>query len=229
MTHEARATGWVLVGLLLGGGGAFLVAQQATVTSTYPTLPQNVAQWGSTSVTAGVALSDAVGNPTAPLMGATNLVWDTTQWARHKGAAIATMPVASTLTTRNIVGAALTEKSSRWSVVHQPAAGTQAVASIAAEGSVRHVIDCIGFSASSTTAPSLTALTVVLRDGATGAGTIIWSHTIAISNATGQNVPPFSTCGLNLVGTTNTAATLEWSAGLANLVQSANVSGFNLQ
>jgi hypothetical protein len=157
------------------------------------------------------------------------MLWDTTQWVRGKGTALATYPVASTLTTRNIVGATVVEHSSRWSVVHNPAASSQATASIAAEGSVRHVADCISFSAGSTTAPALTALTVNLRDGATGAGTIIWTHEVIVSAATGQNVLPFSTCGLNLPGTTNTAMTFEWSALLTNLIESVSISGYNLQ
>jgi hypothetical protein len=206
-----------------------LHAQQATVTSTYPTMPQNIAQWSGTSVTAAAALSDTNGNPTAPLVGADGMLWDTTQWNRHKGTALATFPTAVTLTSRNIVGAGLVEKSSRWSVVSNPAVSNQATASIAAEGGVRHVADCVAFSAASTTAPSLTALTVNLRDGATGAGTVIWSYQLAAANATGQNVTPFSTCGLNLVGTTNTALTLEFSALLTNLVESVSLSGYNVQ
>ncbi len=204
-------------------------AQQATVTLSVPTLPQNVAQWSGTSVTTAAALSDTSGNPTAPLIGSAEMLWDTAQWARHKGTALASFPTSQTLTSRNLIGGAIAERSSRWSVIHNPAAGTQATASIAAEGSVRHIIDCISFSAGSVVAPALTALTVNVRDGATGAGTIIWTHEVVISNATGQNAVPFSTCGLNLPATTNTALTGEWSAGLANLTQAVNISGWNVQ
>src|SRR5881394_1267777 len=200
----------IAIGISLGGFAA-LVAQQATVTSTYPTMPQNVAQWSGTTVTAAAALSD------------------TTQWVRRKGTALATFPTAVTLTSRNAVGAAVMVHSSRWSVVSAPAVSNQATASIAAEGSVRHVVDCVAFSAASTTAPALTALTINIRDGATGAGTVIWSYALAAANATGQNVPPYSICGLNLVGTTNTAMTAEFSILLANLVESISISGWNVQ
>ena len=216
------------VGLVLGFV-ASLASQQATVPVTVPTLPGNTTQWGTSSVTAATSLSDALGNPTSPLMGANGLLWDTAGWVRHKAAALATFPLATTLTGRNIVGAAVTERSARWSVVSNPAAGSQASASIANEGSVRHVADCLAFSAGSTSAPSLTALTVNLRDGATGAGTILWTHEVVVTAATGQNIAPFATCGLNLVGTTNTAMTLEFSASLANLVEAASLSGFNVQ
>jgi hypothetical protein len=227
-----RQSGLYVLLLMLGislGSAVAIFGQQATVTSTYPTMPQNVAQWSGTTVTAAAALSDTSGNPTAPQIGADGMVWDTTQWVRRKGTALATFPTAVTLTSRNAVGAAVMEHSSRWSVIHNPAASSQATASIAAEGSVRHIADCISFSAGSTTAPALTALTVNLRDGATGAGTIIWTHEVVISNATGQNVLPYSQCGLNLPGTTNTALTLEFSALLTNLIESVSLSGFNLQ
>jgi hypothetical protein len=133
-----------------------------------------------------------------------------------RAATLSTMTPATTTTARNAIGAQLSEKGSRWSVISNPAAGSQATASIAAEASVRHVVDCIAFSAASTTAPVLTALTVNVRDGATGAGTIIWTNQVVIPAGTGQNVAPMNFCGLNLVGTTNTAMTLEFSASLAN-------------
>jgi hypothetical protein len=67
-----------------------------------------------------------------------------------------------------------------------------------------------------------------VRDGATGAGTVIWTYQTAISAVTGQNVAPFSVCGLNLVGTTNTAMTLEFQALLTNLIESVSISGYNV-
>jgi len=109
-----------------------------------------------------------------------------------------------------------------------PAAGSQATAAAAAIANVRHVADCVNFSGGSTTAPALTALTVNLRDGASGAGTVIWSQQVVVSNATGQNVPPFGVCGLNLPGTANTAMTLEFSAALANLVESVALTYYDV-
>ncbi len=137
---------------------------------------------------------------------------------------------ASNLTAGLNSGALLTEKGPRWQVISNPAAGAQATAAKAAGGGVvRHVADCVSFSAGSTAAPALTALTVNLRDGASGAGTVIWSEQVVISASTGQNVAPFSVCGLNLIGSTNTAMTLEFSASLANLIESVSVSGYDVQ
>jgi hypothetical protein len=191
-------------------------------------LHQDVAQWGATSVSGAQALSDTLGNPTAPLLGASGLLWDTSQWVRHKSTALTTFPASTTLTARNVVGAGLAEKSARWTVISNPAASSQATASIAAEASVRHVADCLSFSGAATTNPAATALTINLRDGATGAGTIIWTYQIAVTAATGTLVVPHSICGLNLVGTTNTAMTLEFSALLTNLIESVSISGYNV-
>lgn len=116
----------------------------------------------------------------------------------------------------------------RWSVTSNPAAGSQATASRAAAVGRRHVADCVSFSAASTTAPQLTALTVNLRDGATGAGTVLWTVQVVAPAVTGQNVAPFVFCGLDLPGSVNTAMTLEFSAALANLIQSVTLAGYDV-
>jgi hypothetical protein len=155
----------------------------------------------------------------------------TTGWDRQRSASLANQPPSTTLTARNSIGAALTEKGSRWTVIHNPAAGTQAVASIASEASVRHVVDCISFSGSAGGAVTAANVNVNLRDGATGAGTIIWTYQLSAPTAAAlgiQSISPFSFCGLNLVGTTATAMTLEFSAGVANLSEAVSMSGYNV-
>lgn len=223
-----EAIGVMILGAaLVTGLFVTLGAQQSTVT--VPILHTNISQWGAAAMPAAATLNDAISNPVAPLIGNAGLVYDGTTWARRKTVSLTNMVPATTTTVRSQVGAALTEKSARWSVIHNPAASSQATASIAAEAAVRHVADCVSFSAGSTTAPALTALTIVLRDGATGAGTIVWTHQVVISAATGQNVVPYGLCGLSLTGTTNTAMTLEFSALLTNLIESVSVSGYNVQ
>jgi hypothetical protein len=147
---------------------------------------------------------------------------------RLKVTSIVNNQVATT-TAQFETGVLQTDKGARWAGVSNPAAGSQATFSIAANAAQRHIADCVGFSAGSTTAPALTALTVNLRDGATGAGTIIHTWQIIIPALTGQNVLPFEFCGLALAGTTNTAMTLEFSASLANLIESVSLSGYNVQ
>lgn len=146
----------------------------------------------------------------------------------QRNASLANYTVATTLISRNAIGAQITERGSRWSVIHNPAAGSQATASIAAEALVRHVVDKVCFAAGSIAAPAATSLQVNIRDGATGAGSIIGVFEVAIPAAAGNNQPPFCTGELNLVGTTNTAMTAEFNAGLANLKESITIVGFNV-
>lgn len=113
-----------------------------------------------------------------------------------------------------------------FSVFSNPAAGSQATISQAAGGTgVRNVATAVCFSAGSTTAPVLTALTVNLRDGATGAGTIKATFQVIIPASTGQNVAPFCS-PVTVIGSANTAMTLEFSASLANLIESVSLQGY---
>lgn len=140
-------------------------------------------------------------------------------------------PVATTLTGRNTSGALTAEKTSRFTVVSAPAAASQGTASIAAEASVRHVADCVIWSADASAAVTAAAGTLVLRDGATGAGTIIAQWRIAHQVAAGagiQTIAPNSVCGLNLSGTTNTAMTAEFNAGVTGEEQAVTLTGFNV-
>lgn len=149
--------------------------------------------------------------------------FDGVTWQRLKTASVANMSSATSS------GARLSEKGARSSVLCNTA-GTQCSASVAAGGAgVRHVADCIGFSASTSAAVVATDLTIALRDGASGAGSIIWRYVVSATATTGDQVPPFTVCGLNLVGSDNTAMTLEWSAGLSNLRTGANLSYYDVQ
>lgn len=150
----------------------------------------------------------------------------------HRSATLSNYTVSSTLTARGALGAALVEKAARWSVVSFPASGSQASASIAAESGVRHVVDCVTWGADAGGAVTAAAGDLAIRDGATGAGTVIWRVAVAhaVAAAAGvQTIPPNTVCGLNLVGTTNTAMTAEFNAGVTGEVQSVSLSGFNVQ
>ena len=118
-------------------------------------------------------------------------------------------------------------KGGRWSVISTPAAGSQATATKAGAQAVRHVADCVSFSGGATAAPVATALQINLRDGATGAGTILWTVTVVAPATTGTTIPTYSVCGLNLVGTVSTAMTIEFSSLLANLSESVTLTGYD--
>lgn len=125
-------------------------------------------------------------------------------------------------------GAIISERGSRWSQTSTPAAGTQATASRAAgSASTRHVADCANYSAGAIAAPAATALQINLRDGATGAGTVLWSLTIVAPASAGQHVNGH-VCGLNLIGSLATAMTLEFSAALASESQSVTLTGYDV-
>lgn len=148
-----------------------------------------------------------------------------------RSATLSNFTVSSTLTSRNVAGAQLISFPSRWSVVSFPAASSQGTASIAAEAGVRHVADCVIWAADSSGAVTAAAGNLALRDGATGAGTIIMQIAVPHAVAAGAGIatiPANRVCGLNLVGTTNTAMTAEFNAGVTNEVQSVTLTGYNI-
>lgn len=112
-----------------------------------------------------------------------------------------------------------------WSVTNtSAAAGTATVSKAAGAAGVRHI--ATGFTASiAAGAAAQTPLTFVIRDGATGVGTIIWTGVLSApandSANVGQALP-------NLVGSAATAMTIEFTGGgAANTLQSVSLSGFD--
>ena len=93
------------------------------------------------------------------------------------------------------------------SVQHTPAAATAATIAAAADAGGRHVAKSVTVAVSAgATASGI--INFELRDGATGAGTIIWTCILsaAINGSESLSVP------MNVIGTKNTAMTLESSA-----------------
>jgi hypothetical protein len=92
-------------------------------------------------------------------------------------------------------------------VIHQPASATAAVASIAAGGaSVRHIATgCTVFVSTVAAQPDIV---VNLRDGATGAGTIVWTGRVSCAITSGNACSAVSG-PINILGTANTAMTCE--------------------
>lgn|ERR1017187_240153 len=112
-----------------------------------------------------------------------------------------------------------------FALVHTPVAATQATISQAAgAANVRNV--CTGISASLCTVGTAQAAVVQanLRDGATGAGTILWSQSFSFGTTTMIAV---NITGLCIYGTAATAMTLEFSAaGVAASFASVALTGF---
>lgn len=121
----------------------------------------------------------------------------------------------------------VTAPADRWTVNHAPAIGAQATASKAAGAAgVKHVATALSFVLSAKTAIAASTVTVNLRDGATGAGTVLWSWTFDLPAAT---VAPIHVdlADLQIVGSPATAMTLEFSALLANLLEAVNLAGYD--
>ena len=116
-----------------------------------------------------------------------------------------------------------------WSVTHAPAAANQATASRAAAGAtLRHICTAISITVvGNTAAPAAQVLTFNLRDGATGAGTILASWTVGVEAVAGKTVP-INLSGLAIPGSLNTAMTLEGSAAPgANTLESVTLAGYD--
>lgn len=116
-----------------------------------------------------------------------------------------------------------------WTAVHNPAANTQATVSKAAGAAGQlltqgeeHV--CTGISASIAGTAASSVVHVYLRDGASGAGTILWSAVmVCAANASDR----LDVDGLHIIGTAETAMTLEFDgAGGLNTTQSVALRGY---
>jgi hypothetical protein len=139
---------------------------------------------------------------------------------------------ATNLTAAFNIVPALTEKGARWQVNNSisSSGGTAATASKAANANGRHVADCISFSAQATNAPTPAQTDINLRNGTSGTGTILWTQTILIPGTAAQHILVGPLCGLNLIGSPNTAMTLEFSSGApANEFEAVDLSGYDVQ
>ena len=167
-----------------------------------------------------ITAADATANPTTlnPLQSFPELFNGTT-WDRARSASGAN----NTQTT--VLGAQQVTVLSTWSVLNTQAGAVQATASkTAGAGTIRHVATGITACLADTTAVT-TPLTANLRDGATGAGTIIrsWLFTLVAGTALCQNIT-----GLNMVGSANTAMTIEFAAaGSATSAATVTLTGYS--
>lgn len=111
-----------------------------------------------------------------------------------------------------------------WSVTHTPAVNTVATITRAAGGAgIRHVLRSFTATVIGLAAAAEAVLTVNIRDGASGAGTILKSFPLYAPPG-GQNGLAMS--DLNIVGSENTAMTIEFTAaGGANTYESVSMSG----
>jgi len=133
---------------------------------------------------------------------------------------------AAILAALSSAGALLTVRPGDWSINHTPAAATQATSTrAAAAAGIRHVATSISAVVSTLGTAQTAALILNLRDGATGAGTILWSVQISLPVSTTWTI---SISGLNIVGTAATAMTLEFAAAnVAASFASVSLTGYD--
>ncbi len=131
---------------------------------------------------------------------------------------------ATNNTAATTVGVAYSASLGTWSITNSANAGTPTVSRAAGGGTVRHVAVCVSVNvgAAATAQP---VVQVNLRDGATGAGTILRSWQLA---APANDSAQVDLCGLNITGSANTAMTIEFAAATAAATQaSVNLSGYS--
>jgi hypothetical protein len=109
-------------------------------------------------------------------------------------------------------------------ILHTPAAATQAtISQAAAAAGVRNVCTLISGSECTVGTAQAAVVQLNLRDGATGAGTILWSMSFSFGTTTMIAV----VVPVHIFGTAATAMTLEFSAaGVAASFQSVAMTGY---
>lgn len=113
----------------------------------------------------------------------------------------------------------------RWSIVNVPATGSQAVATKAAgAANAHHILECLGFSAADILAPTLSFVEVEVLDGAT----VVWSYGLTFTAAAGNQIQPFTACGLGITGSGGNSMTVEFSAGVTNVAETVMATGYDI-
>lgn len=132
---------------------------------------------------------------------------------------------ALALSTQPVSNVELVTAPGEWTLTNAPVAATAATASRAAGGAlVRHVLKSIQASLNAVAAQAAPVVAVV-RDGATGVGTILWQDRLMAPVGFTDRV---SVDGLNIVGSLNTAMTVEFTAApAATNFETISASGYD--
>lgn len=130
----------------------------------------------------------------------------------------------------NQTGVQIVTGPGNWAINHTPAANTQATIERAAgAGTVRHVCTSIAASFIVDTAGVPVTTLLNLRDGATGAGAILWSKRVSFAGMAIGAFVQIDLSGLQIFGSAATPMTLEFSAaGGANTFESVALTGYDV-
>lgn len=128
--------------------------------------------------------------------------------------------------TQPVSNVELVTEPGEWTLTDAPAAATVATATRAAVVGHQHILKSINASLTAVGAQA-TPVVVVVRDGLTGAGTIIWQDTLFHTAGGSDRI---SLSNLNIAGTTGNAMTVEFlSAPAATNFETLSVSGYDTQ
>jgi hypothetical protein len=125
------------------------------------------------------------------------------------------------------IGVQLVSFPGNWTLTSAPVAATQATATRAAGAAgVRHILTSIQASINAV-APVTVPLVIVVRDGTSGAGTILWQDRLTAVIGTDSRV---SISGLAIVGSVATAMTIEFTAAPpATVFETVTATGYDTQ
>jgi hypothetical protein len=115
-----------------------------------------------------------------------------------------------------------------FTISSNPAVNTAATATHAAVPGKQHILNTIHctFNAGAV-APGAVQVSMVIRDGASGTGPVIWSSQMALTAVAGQASPPIELGGLAIQGSPGNAMTIEFTAaGGANTFETVSGTGF---
>lgn len=126
----------------------------------------------------------------------------------------------------DVYGRQAIKKTDTWTANHAPVANTQATIAKASGGAgVKNVCTSITCTLSSSAAPTVTRTIFNLRDGATGAGTILWTGALSLAAVAGDWAT-LTISDLWIVGSAATAMTLESAAAPgANIFATVSMAG----
>jgi hypothetical protein len=146
------------------------------------------------------------------------------------GQPITTLPAnvasAAAQGTQPVANVELVTGPGEWTLTNAPAAATAATATRAAVAGVRHILKSVQASLNSTAAQAV-PVRVVVRDGLTGVGTILWQDSLMAPATFSDRV---SQADFNIAGTTGNAMTVEFtSAPAATNFVTVSATGYDTQ
>lgn len=145
-------------------------------------------------------------------------LWNGATYDRKRSAS------AANLAAQSGTGAQISTEPGQWSIFSAPGAAVQATATIAASPGVSHVLRTISASLQAVAAQAA-PVQVVVRDGASGVGAIIWTERLFVT--TGFDIR-FTMTGLTLKGTAGNAMTVEFTgAAAAGNFETLSATGYD--